>query len=76
MGFLRLLLVTLVTWGLCFWLLRAVALGLHTGAISHSDTSSRVARLEKPVGYWLLVAGFSAGGLVAWSCGSASSWTS
>jgi hypothetical protein len=64
MPLLRLVLVTVVTWGLSFWLLRTVVLGLRVGAISHSDTTARMVRSERPVRFWLLVAGFSAGALL------------
>lgn len=44
----RLVLVTLVTWGLGVWLLRTVVVGLRSGSIPHTDASSQFARSDDP----------------------------
>ncbi len=57
---LRIVLATLVCWGFALFLGYVIATGLRTGKISHSDTSSFVARATHPVAFWFLVVLFLA----------------
>ncbi len=52
---LRIAVATLVCWGLALFLGYVVAMGLRTGKIRHSDSSSFVARAKNPAAFWALV---------------------
>ncbi len=52
---LRIVIATLVCWGLVLFLGYVVAAGFRTGKISHSDSSSFVSRAKNPLAFWSLV---------------------
>ena len=65
----RLLIVTAVCLGLAVGLGREVVRGLASGKLAHSDSSTYCRRDTNPLGYWALIALFSAlavGSLATW----------
>jgi hypothetical protein len=51
----RIAIATLVCWGLALFLGYVVAMGLRTGKIRHSDSSSFIVRAKNPAAFWALV---------------------
>ena len=51
---LRLVFTTAVTWSLAVYLAVVIVKGLRTGRMAHSDSTSFVARAERPVSFWAL----------------------
>ncbi len=57
---LRILIATLMCWGLALFLGSVARAGWRTGKIRHSDSSSFVARAKQPMAFWSLIVLFLA----------------
>jgi len=60
MQIIRLIVGTVVCWGLSIFLGKHIFTGLKTGAIHYKDTKSICKRDKNPIGFWSLVILFSA----------------
>jgi len=58
MELIRLAFTTLLCGGLAVFLARVLLIGLRTGRIAHTDTSSFCEKKKNPFGYWFLVSLF------------------
>ena len=70
MGLLRLALVSLVCGTFVVFLGRVLLIGLRTGRIAHTNTSTFCEKKKNPLGYWFLVGLFSvllSAGIYAWA---------
>lgn len=56
---LRIIVATVVVLGLAWLLGKTVVDGIRTGAIRHTDSTSRCQRQKNPIGFWTLVLLFS-----------------
>jgi hypothetical protein len=61
----RLVVITVVCLGLALVLLGSLVVGLRTGKMPHTDSTSLCRRSENPAGFWALAVLFAAFALVA-----------
>lgn len=60
MAILRIVLVSIICWGMVFYLGREVLAGWKRGMVRHTDSVQVYARQKQPLKYWLIMLFFSA----------------
>ena len=55
----RIIVATVVAAGLAWFLGKTVIDGIRTGAIRHTNSTTRCQRQKNPIGFWILVVMFS-----------------